>query len=101
MAWWTKAYKTGKETLKKAEQANITKMDKNVESIKKMTEGLSAKHLKLLKSKVGDILGSTPGTISKWIKRLGWGDTGAAVDPTMKYISSSVYKSKKMDKAKG
>ena len=98
MAWWTKAYKTGKETLKKAEQANITKMDKNVESIKKMTEGLSKKHLALLKSKVGDVFGSTPGTISKWIKRIvglgGAGTVGA-------YVGSSAERAKQMEKAKG
>ena len=96
-----KAYKAGKETIKKAEELNIKNIDKNVESIKKMIVGLSGKNLKLLKSKVGDIFKSNPSTIGKWIKRLGWGGTGAAVDPTMKYVSSAWDKAKKMDKAKG
>ena len=98
MAWWTKAYATGKEALKKAEDLNIKKMDKNVESIKKMTEGLSAKHLKLLKSKVGDVFGSTPGTISKWIKRI---VGGGAATGTGAYGGSLWERSKKLQKSKG
>ena len=96
-----KAYKTGKETIKKAEELNIKNNDKNVESIKKMIVGLSGKNLKLLKSKVGDVLGSSPGTISKWIKRLGLMGTGAAIDPAASYVSSAWEKAKKMGKAKG
>jgi uncharacterized protein YjcR len=102
-AW--KAYKTGKETLKKAEELNIKNIDKNVESIKKMIVGLSGKNLKLLKSKVGEVLESSPGTIRKWMNRLFWGGTGAAAIPTYSkvkdYVGSRLEKAKKMDKAKG
>ena len=97
MSWLSPTYKKGKEVLKAAEEANIKKMDKNVESIKKMTEGLSKKHLKLLKSKVGDVFGSSPGTISKWLKRLGivGGVGGGGV-----YVGSSWEKAKQMGQDK-
>ena len=93
-----KAYNLGKDALKKIEEANIKKMDKNAESIKKMTEGLSAKHLKLLKSKVGDVLGSSPGTISKWIKRI---VGGGAATGTGAYVGSRWEKAKQQEKSKG
>jgi hypothetical protein len=98
MSWLSPTYKKGKEVLKKADDLDLKKMDKNVESIKKMTEGLSTKNMKLLKNRVGDIFGSTPGTISKWLKRLGI-IGGAGVGGA--YINSSWEKAKKMEKAKG
>tara|TARA_B100000029_G_scaffold508921_1_gene596908 strand:- start:2478 stop:2912 length:435 start_codon:yes stop_codon:yes gene_type:complete len=97
MSWLSPTYKKGKEVLKAAEEANLKKMDKNVESIKKMTEGLSKKHLKLLKSKVGDVFGSSPGTISKWLKRLGIiGGAGGAGT----YLGSRIEKAKQMGQDK-
>ena len=93
-----KAYKTGKETLKKAEELNIKNIDKNVESIKKMIVGLSGKNLKLLKSKVGDVLGSSPGTISKWIKKI---VGGGATLGTGAYVGSRWEKAKQQEKSKG
>ena len=97
MSWLSPAYKKGKEVLKAAEEANIKKMDKNAETIKKMTEGLDSKSLKMLRDKVGDVFKSSPGTISKWLKRLGIiggvGGGGA-------YVGSSWEKAKQMGKDK-
>ena len=55
-------------------------------------------NLKLLKDKVGDVFGSTPGTISKWIKRI---IGGGATAGTGAYVGSRVEKAKQMQKAKG
>jgi len=97
MAWWTKAYKEGKDIIKKREEKNIADINKNAETIKKMTEGLDAKNLKMLKNKVGDVFKSSPGVIRKWLKRLGIiggvGGGGA-------YVGSSWERAKQMGKDK-
>jgi len=65
-----KIYESGKEVQEQITAANVKKLDANAEKIKQMTEGLDKSDLKLLKSKVGDIFGSTPGKIKKLIKMI-------------------------------
>ena len=63
-----KTYQKGKEVEEQIRAANLKKLDTNADKIKQMTEGLDKSDLKILKSKVGDIFGSTPGKIKKLIK---------------------------------
>jgi len=66
-----KTYQAGKEVLEKQRKANLEKLDKNAETIKKMTEGLDSKDMKTLKNKVGNIFNSSPGFIRRTLKKLG------------------------------
>ena len=65
-----KTYQKGKEVEEQIRAANLKKLDTNADKIKQMTEGLDKTDLKILKSKVGDIFGSTPGKIKKLIKMI-------------------------------